>query len=174
MDHLGLLGWLRHWYVVYNGIFKKTYVFKNGRHTFRGHANMMGRPSGSTPLTVWSTLWKLQCPRKVQIFGWRILRGIIPLRAILTNRHVGSNGACPICHQGAEDIRHLLFLCTNAWSHLGLTHIIDQAIHVDRSGSAIFEYILSLPDQQVAMHPSLNFKQVIAVGGWYLWWIRDK
>jgi hypothetical protein len=83
-------------------------------HRFRGHATMEGHPGGSTPLAVWKTLWKLQVPRKVQIFGWRILRGIIPLRAILANRHIGSNGACPICNQGAEDIRHLLFRCTNA------------------------------------------------------------
>ena len=109
-------------------------------HRFRGHATMEGHPGVSTPLVVWKTLWKLQVPRKVQIFGWRILRGIIPLRAILANRHIGSNGACPTCNQGVEDIRHLLFLCTNAkelWRRLGVTHIIDRAIHVDRSGSAI-------------------------------------
>ena len=70
-----------------------------------------------------------------------------------------------------------MFLCSNArhlWTKLGITNIIDQAIQVDRSGSAILEFILSLPDQQLEMHPILNFKQLIAVGGWYLWWIRRK
>lgn len=101
----------------------------------------------------------------------------MPLRAILTNRHIGSNGACPVCKQGAEDIRHLLFLCTSArdlWASLGLTQLINQALAVDRSGSAIFEFIFSLPDQQLAVHKELNFKQAIAVGGWYLWWLRRR
>lgn len=53
-----------------------------------------------------------------------------------------------------------------------MTHIIDQAIQVDRSGSVVLEFILSLQDHQLAVHPELNFKQVIIVGGWYLWWIR--
>jgi hypothetical protein len=51
-----------------------------------------------------STIWKLQIPCKVQFFCWRILHKTIPLKAILTNRHIGSNGACPIFHQAAEDI----------------------------------------------------------------------
>ena len=146
-------------------------------HSFRAHANTMGHPGGSTTRAVWNTLWKLQIPRKVHIFCWRALQGVIPLRAILTNMHIGFNGACPICHQGPEDIRHLMFLCSNArhlWTKLGITNIIDQAIQVDRSGSAILEFILSLPDQQLEMHPIINFKQVIAVGGWYLWWICRK
>ena len=55
-----------------------------------------------------------------------------------------------------------------------MTHIIDQAIQVDRSGSAIFEFILTLLDQQLALHQDMNFKQDIIVGGWYLWWIRRR
>ena len=143
-------------------------------HSFRVHATVVGHARGSTPLAVWKTLWKLRVPRKVHIFGWRILRGIILLGAILIERHIGSNGACPICNQGSEDIRHLLFQCTSAtelWRRLGVTHIIDQALQVDRSGSVILEFILSLQDQQLAVHLELNFKQVIIVGGWYLWWI---
>ena len=81
------------------GIFSvRTAYHLQWMHIFRAHATRMETPGGSTPLAVWSTLWKLPVPRKVQVFGWRLLRGIIPLRAILTNRHVGSNGACPICH----------------------------------------------------------------------------
>lgn len=158
------------------GIFSvKTTYHLQWMHTYRVQANMIERPGGSTPLAVWNTLWKLQVPRRIQIFGWRILRGIVPLKAILMNRHVGSNGACPICHQGAEDVKHLLFQCVHAkdvWRRLGMLELIEDSTPVDRSGSVVFEHLLSLPDNQLLIHSRVNFKQALVVGAWYLWWIR--
>ena len=110
-------------------------------------------------------------------FGWRVLRGIVPLKAILTNRHIGSNGACPICHQGAEDIRNILFLCVHAkevWMRLGMLQLVEDAVPVDRSGSIIFEHLLTLPDDLLMVHSNVNFKQALMVGAWYLWWIRRR
>lgn len=145
-----------------SGIFSvKTAYHMQWIQSYRAHANMMGRPGDSTPLTVWSTLWKLHVLRKVQIFCWRALRGILPLKAILTNRHVGSNGACLICNQGAEDVKHLLFQCSHAkelWRRLGITDHIELALPVDRSGSVVLEHLFSLADEQVRVHPVLNIK----------------
>ena len=83
------------------------------------------------------------------------------------NRHVGSDGACPVCHGAAEDIKHLLFECLTArelWRGLGILEILDEAATVDRSGSVILEHLLLAEDKPVPMKPNLDIKQILAVG----------
>ena len=126
----------------------------------------MGRPGGSAAPAVWRMLWKQKVPRKIQIFGWRALHGIIPLKSILVNRHVGVNGACPVCHQAAEDICHLLFECVNArelWERLGMTSIIQDALRIDRLGSVVLEHLLLQPEMMLAIKTNLSVKQVLLV-----------
>ena len=99
----------------------------------------------------------------------------MPLKSILTNRHVGTNGACPICHHGAKDIKHLLFDCIHArelWSRLGISETIAEARSVNRLGSIILEHLLLGGSSPAPLKPNLDVKQVIVVGSWYLWWIR--
>jgi hypothetical protein len=43
----------------------------------------------------------------VKIFIWKALHGIVPGYAILANRHVPVSGQCPICAEGAQDIRDI-------------------------------------------------------------------
>lgn len=93
----------------------------------------------------WDRLWKLNVPNKVKIFNWRALHGVLPLRCILANRHVKVSAQCPICQGGAEDIKHLLFLCPRAkeiWSHLGLNEAVRQACEFDCSGQNVLEFLL--------------------------------
>jgi hypothetical protein len=62
----------------------------------------------------------------------------------MANRHAGTSSECPICHQGPEDILHLLFQCSaprEIWMALGIHEMIDEAMMVDRSGSAVLEEI---------------------------------
>jgi hypothetical protein len=85
-------------------------------------------------------------PSKGEFFIWRALHGIVPLKAILANRHIGTSGSCPVCNLDAKDIRHLLFTCpaaTTVWQSLGLSDIIDDALVEDRAGSAVLENILN-------------------------------
>ena len=58
------------------------------------------------------------------------------------------------------------------WSRLGLTDFINTATNVDRSGSVIMEYILSIDQTPLPLMPTLEIKQVVVVGCWYLWWTR--
>lgn len=72
-------------------------------------------------------------------------------------------------------MRHLLFQCDLAkrlWIDPGLTNRIYRAVQVDRSGSAILEYLLLESDDPLTLMPSLNCKEVIATGCWYIWWLR--
>jgi hypothetical protein len=65
--------------------------------------------------------------------------------SVLANRHIPVSGQCPVCAQGAEDVKHLIFTCNGAkdvWEALGLKEIIQEVSVVDRSGSAILEEIL--------------------------------
>ena len=87
------------------------------------------------------------------------------------------DGACPVCHQGAEDLRHMLFQCDLAkslWARLGLSEHIDFALQVDRLGSAILEFLLLESDQPLIMMSNVKKTEVIATGCWYLWWLRRR
>lgn len=88
------------WHPDHKGVFQSGLRTICSLHSFRLHANVMECLGGFSSPAVWSTLWKLKIPRKVHFFVWMILHGIIPLKSTLTNRHIGNDGACSICHQG--------------------------------------------------------------------------
>jgi hypothetical protein len=125
-------------------------------------------PGTSINNPVWKELLKLKIPSKIKIFTWRALHGLLPLKSILVNRHVGTSGECPICHQAPEDIRHLLFQCIPArelWSLLELEEIVDEALVVDLSGSVVLEHVIRIPS--VPLHGfqfGLKETAVIACG----------
>lgn len=124
---------------------------------------------------VWDILWKLQIPSKIKKIVWRALHEIIPGVGVLRSRHIKVSPSCPICHDGPEYIRHLIFICKRAkevWKSLGLDEIIDQALCTDRSGSVVLEEILRLPLQKSPVLGQLGLQETIAVGGWYIWWER--
>lgn len=49
---------------------------------------------------------------------------------------------------------------------------MEEAKEVDRSGSVVLEHLLLVEKRHVPAKLNLDVKQVIAVGSWYLWWIR--
>ena len=102
------------WNFTKTGMFSvKSAYHVEWRHQFGsrgGPAARIGSPSAINP--VWKILWKLKVPSKVKIFYWNALHGSVPLKSILANRHIGNSGQCPVFTQGAEDVKHLLFICT--------------------------------------------------------------
>jgi ribonuclease HI len=130
--------------------------------------------STSSHNPVWEQVWKLRVPSKIQIFVWRALHGIIPGMSILANKHIPVSGECPVCHQGAEDILHLIFTCNRAkevWRALGLRHVVEPAI-IDRSGSVVLEGIICGDIQLPSPIDSVGIKELIATAAWYIWWQR--
>ena len=94
------------------------------------------------------------------------MHGILPLKSILANRHIGTSGECPIYNEGAEDIVHLLFLCHTArelWASLGVHEIIEQAVHADRSGSAVLEYLLQSNNISMPDFDYIDLKETVSV-----------
>jgi ribonuclease HI len=146
------------------------------RHLFGARASQLALPGVSALNPVWKNVWRLKVQSKIKIFLWRALHGILPLKAILANRHVGTSGQCPICNQAAEDIKHLLFQCETAkhmWDSLGLATVIEEAA-TDRSGSVVLEELLRDTDKMLPGFDGIGQKETIAVAAWYLWWIRRR
>jgi hypothetical protein len=115
------------------------------RHQFGARGAHLALPGSSALNPVWKELWQMKVPSKIKIFLWRALHGIVPLKSILANKHIGTSGQCPVCMAAPEDVLHLLFQCTAArevWTDLGIQSIIDEAISVDQSGSAVLEFLL--------------------------------
>jgi len=111
--------------------------------------------SGVGDEKVWSKLWKLDVPAKINIFGWRVLHGLLPCRGILANRHIGNLGSCPACQEGCEDIKHVLFTCNRAkeiWRLLGVTNDIQNLLQVDRSGSVVVAEMIKASKQLDALN----------------------
>lgn len=94
---------------------------------------------------------------------------------MLANRHINVRAQCPVCLQGAKDMRHLMFTCQRAkevWKSLGLLDAIKEALIVDRSGSVVLEEFLR---KEIKLSPNLcnlGFNESISVGAWYIWWQR--
>jgi ribonuclease HI len=55
-----------------------------------------------------------------------------------------------------------------------LSSIIANALLADRSGSAVLEHILCLPDNTPSGFAVVQFKELVAVTCWYLWWLRRR
>jgi hypothetical protein len=144
------------------------------RHEFGASAGQLTLPGSSALNPIWKTFWQLKIASKVKIFLWRALHGILPLKSILANRHVGNTGGCPICQLGPKDIMHLVFQCSAAWEmwiSLGIHEIIDDFMPVDRSGSAVLEAILRSNMRVMSGFDNLGLKEVVAVIAWYIWWV---
>jgi ribonuclease HI len=72
---------------------------------------------------------------------------------------------------------HLIFQCDTAkqlWAALGLSTVIEEACIVDRSGSAVLEFLMREPDRLLPSFDSIGTKETIAVASWYLWWLRRR
>jgi hypothetical protein len=82
-----------------------------------------------------------------------------------------------VAKESFEDILHLLFKCSNAkeiWASLGLHEMIERAMHVDRSGSAVWEYLLRSQCNSLPRIDYIELKETVFVTCWYLWWIQRR
>ncbi|KAL6533034.1 hypothetical protein OROMI_027146 [Orobanche minor] len=74
----------------------------------------------------WNLLWRLKIPPTIRNFLWRSLRGVLPVRQVLFNRHVDlETVACPLCGAASESIAHLLLHCPTVlevWNRAGVDY----------------------------------------------------
>jgi ribonuclease HI len=169
-------------FIAWNFNRNRRYSVKSGYHlqwkfSFGARAGQLALPGSSATNPVWKVVWGLKLPSKIKKILWRALHGVIPLKSILVNRHIGTSGQCPICMQEAEDVKHLLFRFATAmelWSSLGIANTIEEAQLIDRSGSAILEHLLRDEENKFSGFDNIGQNEVIGVACWYLWWIRRR
>jgi len=129
--------------------------------------------SGTSNCRIWKNLWKLDLPGKINFFAWRAIKEMMPCNAILANRHIVPNGGCPVCQNGAENIKHLIFTCDRAkavWRSIGICEKIRYLMEADQSGSVVLEEIINRGEQIYDLN--VGFAELLLTGGWYLWWER--
>lgn len=102
------------WHHNRNGLFSVRSAYHCQWNHKYGGGNNNAIAGGIGLCSAWTQLWKLSVPSKIKIFAWRVLHGCIPCLVILANKHISNTGNCPICHKGAEDIKHALFSCDRA------------------------------------------------------------
>jgi hypothetical protein len=166
------------WHGTRSGVFSvKSAYHVEWKHQFNGVTCRSLITGTSLNNPIWKILWKLQVPAKVKIYCWRIMHGIIPMKAILFNRHIGTSDRCPLCNNASEDILHLIFKCdlaANIWSELGIADYIHEAMEDGRSGSQVLEALLKTDSSLLPGYSSIKVHEVIAISAWYIWWLRRK
>jgi hypothetical protein len=142
---------------------------------YRRRAQRRDGSDQASPHEVWKLIWKTPVSRKIQIFSWRALHGIIPCLCTLANRHIGNSVNCPVCLVNAEDLNHMLFKCSRAqeiWKGLGLLECVRAALELDRSGSVVLEELLCSSKQGGISCTVQNVTATTMVVSWYIWWSR--
>ena len=138
------------------------------KHQFYGRTSNMNAPGGSAVNKVWDELWGSSVSANVKIFGWKTLHGVLLSYKVLANRRMAVSSQCPRCAIQSEDIKHVLFTCDHVkedWRKLGLEARIEEALIVDRAGSAVLEDSI--------MNQSIGDKmESILTAAWYIWWMR--
>ena len=56
---------------------------------------------------LWNWIWKLQCPKKIQLFLWKAMHNWIPTRQYLAFSCLNINEQCPRCNNPETTI-HIL------------------------------------------------------------------
>ena len=72
----------------------------------------------------------------------------------MANRHIIQNGGCPVCLNGAEGIKHVIF----------------DLLAIDRLGSIVLEEVIR--GGELVQGLDVGLAELILTGGWFLWWER--
>ncbi|KAK9035735.1 hypothetical protein V6N11_077766 [Hibiscus sabdariffa] len=62
----------------------------------------------------WRRIWSLKVPQRVHVFMWLTVHGKHMSNAERVRRHLAMSAECPICHDGEEDLDHILRSCPTA------------------------------------------------------------
>ncbi|KAJ9190308.1 hypothetical protein P3X46_001524 [Hevea brasiliensis] len=109
-------------------------------------------------------------PPKVRNFIWRACTNSLATRVNLYARGSASSPLCPLCHQTAESVEHLIFLCPYAattWfgSRLGFSPNANGF----ESLWLCLQYL-----QKMANHPDQMELRLAYLLSWYIWKARNK
>ena len=111
--------------------------------------------------------------RKIQIFNWHVLHGIVPCMCTLANKDIGTVVNCPVYNVDPKDLKHMLFECRRAaelWRELiNLRDKINKTLEANMAGSSVLKELLCLDNTET--HEG---KETILVSCWYIWWMSQQ
>ncbi|KAE8793690.1 Threonine dehydratase [Hordeum vulgare] len=117
----------------------------------------------STADDSWKRLWKLPCPKNIQMFAWRLKHESLAFRTNVERRDIQiDDKKCPFCGRADEDGAHLFIKCKSVkvvWRELTLEKERMELEDIS-SVHAMLDYLWGL-DLTKRLH-ILTF--------WWLWW----
>lgn len=127
-------------------------------------------PSSSDPSSLkgwWTSLWKLNIPNKLKIFGWRAGREILPTLHGLWKRNIAQNPFCLRCRKKKETALHALIFCKaskKVWRLSSSKEILGLKGALDFG---------SLLPQIQESGSTISLEVVIAIS-WAIWFDKNK
>ncbi|KAK8558217.1 hypothetical protein V6N13_038690 [Hibiscus sabdariffa] len=62
----------------------------------------------------WKKLWKLPVTQRIRVFMWLVFSQCLLTNAERARRHLTTSNSCPLCHNGIENIEHVVRTCSKA------------------------------------------------------------
>ena len=90
---------------------------KSGKYMTKSAYKLLSRtptvgPSNpSAHSSSWDQIWELEVLNKIKHFIWRACRESLPTKKNLFTKKVTRNAICDLCHDGVEDVLHVLWGC---------------------------------------------------------------
>lgn len=79
-----------------------TYTVKDGYELLVRQTDLTNGQSLS-----WNHLLRLNIPRKIAFFSWKLIHRSIHIKSTLKKRGINIQDMCPLCNSGQEDENHL-------------------------------------------------------------------
>jgi hypothetical protein len=168
-----LMGWRTLWRggIQKNSLFSVRSAYHGEwNHQFRSKEIHVSPPEQSSINKVWDELRKSTVSAKVNFFASKTLHGILPCYGVLANRYIPVSSQCPCCQIHCEDIKHILFEFGEAqevWKKLGIFDKIENAMTIDRAGSAVLEELI------IWYHSDEVLRDLVLTFTWYIWWVDE-
>ncbi|XP_015969290.1 uncharacterized protein LOC107492746 [Arachis duranensis] len=123
---------------------------------------------------IWKRIWRLPVPKKVKMFLWKAVHGILPVNANLHQHRSIPTPICSICQEQEETTEHMLLLCpwTRAvWFGSNL-QIVPKASNV----RTFEQWLLTTMDKIRAETGNEHEKVLCNLGCicWCIWKARNK
>ncbi|KAL3846296.1 hypothetical protein ACJIZ3_003699 [Penstemon smallii] len=115
----------------------------------------------------WIWLWRERIPNKIKIFMWRAMKNLIPVAAILLQRHIPVDNFCPVCGCDEETSLHTLLLCPYARQVWALSNIPAEVYIV--LGGSVSDWVEKLRTKLGSGERNLCW-----IISWTLWNNRNK
>ncbi|KAL0001440.1 hypothetical protein SO802_015221 [Lithocarpus litseifolius] len=122
---------------------------------------------------VWSKIWKVKTPLKINTFVWKLLHDSLPTFSTLRQRGIPVDSNCAFCNEHEETSTHLFLLCLFSRA---CWHGSTLAIHSsDFSNISIQQWLTVIMNNHNSKDPtSMNYLPSLFITLWTIWNHRNR